>query len=134
MKLVPLRFNYEFSRTYKRGRVAAGKCLSLHCFKRPVGLKHNLTLVPKDMNRTGFCANKKKLGAVGRNRARRLMREAYRNFANDIPKGYDLVFTLRNNSTIPSYDSINNEMKGLLTKVGLIDTRTEHEDGGKAVD
>ena len=129
MKFVPLRFNYEFSRVYMRGRFAVDKNLSLHAFRRPNGLKHNLTLVPSNINRVGFCANKKKLGAVGRNRVRRLMREAYRCFADDLPKGYDMAFTLRNCTEIPSYSTVHKEIGSLLRKAGLLNSSMESKDG-----
>lgn len=125
MKPVMLRFNYEFSRVYKRGNFAIGKFLTVHCFKRYAGLKHNNTKIPTDINRLGFCANKKQLGAVERNKARRLLREAYRSLADYIPLGYDIVFTLRPSEELPSYQQISEEMKKLLIKLQIFDSSTE---------
>ena len=114
MKSVTLKFNYEFSRVYKRGAFFTGKYLSIHSFRRFPGIKHNLTPIPANIVRVGFCANKKQLGAVGRNRARRLMRESYRRLEYLIPEGYDLVFTLKTKSEVPSYHDIERDMiKGL---------------------
>ncbi len=126
MKPTMLRFNYEFSRVYKRGSFAIGRYLTIHCFKRYSGLKHNNTRIPTDINRLGFCANKKQLGAVGRNKARRLMREAYRSLARFIPVGYDIVFTLRSSDELPSYQQIADEMGKLLKKLNLLDTDVLH--------
>ena len=117
---VPLRFNYEFSRVYKRGKFSTGRYLTVHCYRRPAGLKHNLTRIPEDLIRVGFCANKKQLGAVGRNRARRLMRESYRLIENGIPFGNDLVFTLRNTDEVPSFQEISKDMVLNLTRLGLL--------------
>lgn len=122
MKPVMLRFNYEFSRVYKRGSFAIGKYLTIHCFKRYAGLKHNNTKIPTDINRLGFCANKKQLGAVERNRARRLLREAYRSLADRIPEGYDIVFTLRPLDELPTYQQLSEEMKKLLIKLHIFDS------------
>ena len=121
LDIITLKYNYEFSRVYKRGRFAVGKFLTVHCFRRPPGLKHNCTLIPSDINRIGFCANKKQLGAVGRNRAKRLFRESYRQVASDISSGYDIVFTLKTCSKdeIPSYEDICKEMKTLLSRLNL---------------
>ena len=119
MESLPLRFNYEFSRVYKRGTFACGRFLTVHAFRRPKGMKHNLTPIPKNILRVGFCANKRLLGAVGRNRARRLMREAYRRQESRIVQGYDLVITLRNLDDMPTYEEIFKELDKLIGKLGL---------------
>lgn len=138
MNSVPLRFNYEFSRVYRRGRFATGKYLTVHIFKRQKGIKHNLTPIPPEQIRVGFCANKKQLGAVGRNRARRLMRESYRGLEPNIKSGSDIVFTLKPLEALPSYSEIAHEMDVLLGRVhayvshgqceGQDNARTDRED------
>ena len=120
MRSVPLKYNYEFSRVYKRGNFCIGRYLTVHCFNRPAGLRHNLTPVPHDLIRVGFCANKKQLGAVGRNRARRLMRESYRFIEDGIPVGNDLIFTLRNTDKVPTFDEISKDMISDLIRLGLL--------------
>ena len=120
MRSVPLKYNYEFSRVYKRGNFCTGRYLTVHCFNRPAGLRHNLTPVPRDLIRVGFCANKKQLGAVGRNRARRLMRESYRLIEDGIPTGNDLIFTLRNTDKVPTFDEISKDMVSDLIRLGLL--------------
>ena len=117
MKAEPLRFNYEFSRVYRRAAFATGRILTVHVFKRPQGLKHNNTRIPEDLLRVGFCASKKQMGAVGRNRARRLMREAYRHLEPRIREGNDIVITLRNVDELPSYAQISAEMEVLMSRL-----------------
>lgn len=132
MNSVPLRFNYEFSRVYRHGTFATGKYLTVHCFRRRKGLKHNNSLIPVDIVRVGFCANKKQLGAVGRNRARRLMREAYRRLEPRIKSGNDIVFTLRPSETLPSYSEIAREIEVLLGRLNVM--TSEDKDAGSSVD
>jgi len=120
LRSIPLKYNYEFSRVYKRGKFSTGQYLTVHCFRRPAGIRHNLTVIPSDINRVGFCANKKQLGAVGRNRARRLMRESYRLVESGIPLGNDLIFTLRNRDEVPTFDEISKDMVLNLTRLGLL--------------
>ncbi|MBQ1894608.1 MAG: ribonuclease P protein component [Clostridiales bacterium] len=132
MNSVPLRFNYEFSRVYRHGSFATGKYLTVHCFKRRKGLKHNNTIIPQDLIRVGFCANKKQLGAVGRNRARRLMREAYRRLEPRIKSGSDIVFTLKPSETMPSYSEIARETEVLLGRLHAI--TSEETDVGSSID
>ncbi len=127
MNSVPLRFNYEFSRIYKRASFANGRYITVHCWKRPKNLKHNLTIVPEKLIRVGFCANKKHLGAVGRNRARRLMREAYRRLEPELRLGYDIVITLRTSEQLPSYSDISNEMEKLFRRLKLFAVEQSHD-------
>ncbi|MBO7449521.1 MAG: ribonuclease P protein component [Clostridiales bacterium] len=127
MKVITLKFNYEFSRVYKRGHFAVGKYITVHSFRRPGGLKHNATAIPSDINRIGFCANKKHLGAVTRNKAKRLMREAYYQVASDIPLGNDIVFTLKTCEELPSYNDILKDMRKLLRRLQLIDSEGHND-------
>ena len=127
MKVITLKFNYEFSRVYKRGRFAVGKYITVHSFKRPGGLKHNATAVTVDINRIGFCANKKHLGAVKRNQAKRLMREAYYQVASDIPLGNDIVFTLKTCEELPAYGDILKDMRKLLVRLHLIESEGNND-------
>ena len=120
MKAEPLRFNYEFSRVYRRAAFATGRVLTVHVFNRPKGLKHNNTRIPEDLLRVGFCASKKQMGAVGRNKARRLMREAYRHLEPRIREGNDIVITLRNVDELPSYAQISAEMEVLMSRLKVI--------------
>lgn len=55
-------------------------------FGRPNGLPHS---------RLGITTTRKLGGAVKRNRARRLVREAFRTRRDELPTGYDLVFVVR---------------------------------------
>lgn len=55
-------------------------------FARPNGLPHS---------RLGITTTRRLGKAVTRNRARRLVREAYRTHRRDIPTGLDLVFVVR---------------------------------------
>ena len=55
-------------------------------FARPNGLVHS---------RIGITTTRKLGTAVTRNRARRLVREAYRTHRNQIPTGLDFVFVVR---------------------------------------
>ena len=130
MKVITLKFNYEFSRVYKRGRFAVGKYITVHSFRRPDGLKHNTTTIPSGINRIGFCANKKQLGAVARNRAKRFMREAYYQVASDISCGYDIVFTLKTCEKLPAYRDILKDMRKLLGRLHLIESEIINDSTG----
>ena len=96
--------------------------MTVHVFRRPKGLKHNNTRIPEDILRVGFCASKKQMGAVGRNKARRLMREAYRHLEPRIREGNDIVITLKSVDELPSYAEIHREMEVLLSRLKVLKT------------
>lgn len=120
MKAQPLRFNYEFSRVYRRASFATGRVLTVHVFHRPKGLKHNNTRIPEDLLRVGFCASKRTMGAVGRNKARRLMREAFRHLEPRIREGNDIVITMKNLDELPSYAEVYAEMEAHLSRLSVL--------------
>ena len=80
-----LRKNKDFSDIYKKGKSAGDKYIVL--FYRPNRLGYN---------RTGFLASKKVGNSVVRNRAKRLMKESYRNIEGSLPEGYDFIIIARN--------------------------------------
>ena len=80
-----LRKNSEFSAVYNKGKSVGDRYVVL--FYRPNGLPYN---------RTGFLASKKVGNSVARNRAKRLMKESYRNIAGSLPEGYDFIIIARN--------------------------------------
>lgn len=121
MKSVALRFNFEFNRVYRYGKFATGRYLSVHVLKRREGTRQSGYKVDPAVRRTGFCANKKELGAVGRNRARRLMRESYRLIEDRLPEGFDYVFTLKAKDGIPDFHELSTDMGKCLARLDLID-------------
>lgn len=119
----PLRFNYEFSRVYNRGVFASGRHVVVHCFKRPRKLRHNLTPIPIDINRTGFTGSRKIKGAVQRNRARRLLRESYRLLEKDMIAGYDLVIMMKFAFPLPSFREVDDDLRKLLKRMHLLEDK-----------
>ena len=85
LKKTVLRRKKEFDNVYKKGKSLADKYVVV--FYR----KNN-----KDYSRISFLASKKVGNSVKRNRARRLMKEAYRLSDMKIADGYDFIFIARN--------------------------------------
>ena len=84
MQSVTLNQNRDFRRVYARGRNRVGRLLVTYMMKNRLGV-----------NRVGFTATKKVGKACARNRARRVMREAYRQLEPGLGTGYDIVFVAR---------------------------------------
>ena len=115
----PLRFNYEFTRVYKRGVYTSGRCLVLHAFPRTSYIKRGRVPVPQSVNRLGVTSSRKVRGAVRRNRAKRLLRENYRLLEPELRGGYDLILMMKPLEPLPDYTQVKREMKSLFKRAGL---------------
>ena len=84
MQAVTLNQNREFRRVYARGKSKVDRLLVTYLLNN----KHG-------RSRIGFTATKKVGKACKRNRARRVIREAYRILEPQLEQGYDIVFVAR---------------------------------------
>ena len=72
------------------------------------------------MNRVAFVASKKVGNSVRRNRARRLMREAYRNISSKLVSGYDIIFVARNGIEKFKMKDVQRSMYNALERASLL--------------
>ena len=80
-----LNENRDFLRLYKRGQSQVGPLLVVYA-------RRNGTA---NRRRVGITATKKVGGAVQRNRAKRLIRAAWRQAEPQVPYGWDFIFVAR---------------------------------------
>lgn len=80
----PLTQNRDFLRLYHRGKSQVHPLLVTYAMPNR-----------QQINRVGITASKKIGNAVLRNRARRIIREAYRQLEPGLPLGWDIVFVAR---------------------------------------
>lgn len=57
---------------------------------------------------------------MGRNKARRLMREAFRHLEPRIREGNDIVITMKNLDELPSYAEVYAEMEAHLSRLNVL--------------
>jgi ribonuclease P protein component len=105
-----LRRQRDFSRVYNRGKSRGSKYVVVLYRENRLGY-----------TRTAFVASKKVGNSVERNRARRLMREAYRSFADQVASGYDIVYVARNTIAGKKEDEVEKNMKTAMNACGLFD-------------
>lgn len=108
LKADVLRGQKDFSTLYNKGKSLGERYVVLF-YK-----KNNLPY-----NRTAFLASKKVGKSVCRNRARRLMKESYRELRDTIGVGYDILFIARNTINDRKCADVKKSMEAALRRSGL---------------
>jgi ribonuclease P protein component len=104
-----LREDAAFKKIYSKGKSLANRYVVLFYLKKN-----------QECNRVGFIASKKVGNSVIRNRARRLMKEAFRLQGSNIKKGYDLIYIARANIKDAAYKDVEKAMVHILKKSKLL--------------
>ena len=104
-----LRNREDFNNLYRKGKSSGSKYVVVFY------IKNNLNL-----SRKAFLASKKVGNSVARNRARRLMKEAFRQLEDSLPAGYDILFIARNTITQAKCDDVLKSIRGIFIKAGFL--------------
>jgi ribonuclease P protein component len=99
-----------FRSVFSTGRSYAHGAVVLYVAKRPTG---------SGPARAGLVVSRKVGGAVARNRAKRLLREALRLEGRELPEGLDLVVVARPSVAGASYREIAGDIRDVLSSAGL---------------
>jgi ribonuclease P protein component len=100
----------DFSRVRQEGERLVLGCLIANWRKLPADSTHRLGLVT-----SGKIGN-----AVVRNRARRLLREAFRRHQHDLSQPVDLVLVARNSIAGKEFADVEKDFLTILRKAGLL--------------
>ena len=106
--IVSIRLNHEFKRVYGRGRSMVHPLLVTYCLKNRRGV-----------TRVGITTGKKIGCAVRRNRARRVLREAWRQLEDQFPAGYDYVLVARVRTAHVKTQEVARGLQAALKKLKL---------------
>ena len=96
MKEIAIRENHLYNKAYTRGKKFVGRYVAVYVLK-DLAAKRLMRDNPQKeyLNRVGITVSKKIGGAVCRNRAKRIIRAAYRETSGDIYRGYLIVISAR---------------------------------------
>ncbi len=100
----------DFSRVRQQGERLVHGCMIANWLKLPVDSTHRLGLVT-----SGKIGN-----AVVRNRARRLLREAFRKHQYELAQPVDLVLVARNSIAGKGFADVEKDFLTILRKAGLL--------------
>ncbi len=102
--------NYLFRRIYRKGTSAVEPCMVVYCQKNRRG-----------MTRLGVTVSTKLGKAVVRNRARRQMRELWRNHKAEMVPGYDMIIVVRSRAIRTPYSVLEEQYLDALSKLSLLE-------------
>lgn len=105
-RTVKINQNYLFRRLYRVGKCEVTPYFALY-IKKNRGKK----------NRLGITTTKKIGGAVQRNRARRVLVEAYRLLEDEMPKGYDMVIVARKRAVYTKMQPVKESLSRVYKKL-----------------
>ena len=123
MKLIAIKENHLYRKAYAKGRRASSRSLAVYALKdrRSERLKKS-NPQKQYINRVGISASKK-----GRNRAKRVIREAYRAIEAGIgiKKGYLIVIAAKESATVLKMQDIQLEMHNCLARIDMLSAEKE---------
>ncbi len=112
-----LRRNRDFERVRARGRSWPSRTVVLSAVENGIGA-----------NRYGFAVGKRVGGAVERNRAKRLLREATRSLHPRMRQGFDVVLIARNSvGPATTADEVAADLERVALRAGLLAAGADEE-------
>ena len=135
MKFHAIKENHLYRKAYKSSLRKGTDNLVVYVLRdRAAGLLKKQNPEKKTINRIGISASKKVGGAVARNRAKRVIREAYRKIDKEcgIKQGWLIVITPYPAATELKMQDIHRDLRYCLGKLDMLvsaDRPAECEDG-----
>lgn len=127
MKLFPIRENHLYQKAYKKGERAPARsvCVYVLCDRAAERIR-KANPMGEYLNRIGISASKKIGGAVQRNRAKRVVREAYRQIGKeyDIKTGYLIVIALRTPATVLKMQDVKRDLQYTLKRLDMLTSKS----------
>ena len=135
MKFYAITENHLYHKAYKNGKRVSSRSVALYVLRdRHAALLKKQHPEKKTINRIGISASKKIGGAVQRNRAKRVVREAYRQIDRQIGvrTGFLIVIVPRPDCTVLKMQDVKRDLQYCLAKSDLLVKRDTAKSAGPA--
>ena len=121
MKEIAIKENHLYGKTYKSGKRFVGKYVAVYVLRDLKAKKLRAANPEKRfINRLGISVSKKVGGAVVRNRAKRIIRAAYRALRDGLPTGNLIVISARGAIVGQKSTDAMRELETAFRKLGMI--------------
>jgi ribonuclease P protein component len=123
MKFKAIRENHLFVKAYTGGRRAPSKTCTVYVLKDRQARRIMKSRPDKQyINRIGITASKKIGGAVQRNRAKRVIREALRLIMQEytLKTGHLIVIAARERATVSKMQDVKRDVQSALMRLSMI--------------
>ena len=120
MKNVAIKENHLYNKAYRKGKRSAGRYTTVYVLR---DLKAHRIMKDnpekKYLNRLGIAVSKKLGNAVTRNRAKRIIRVAYRAIEAELVTGYLVVISARNDIVGVKSTDVERELKEAFSRLEM---------------
>ena len=124
MNYISLTENHLFSKAYASRQRSVTHSVAVYVMKDRHEKRLKAANPQKEsVNRVGIAASKKIGGAVERNRAKRVIREAYRQTDRElgIKRGFIIVIAARERSAVCKMQDVKRDLQYALTKLEMLE-------------
>ena len=135
MKFFAIKQNYLYQRTFKTGARKSSRTVTVFVLKdKYASSLEKQNPLKKPLNRIGISVSKKVGDAVHRNRAKRVIREAYRQIDKsfEVKKGYLIVIVPKTECTVRKEGDVYRDMLYCFSSLDMLCGKNAVADTGNA--